>query len=319
MRVFSLSFLFISLNVWAEAGLYRPLDSRLNLAIGIQEQVVEKSFKAYLGEGAYRCSGQFISKQGHFLTALHCLSSNPNLLRTLGIEERIDENLYYWQVRVKYPQNAFIPQVTLRDHLGRDFFSGRAQVVAMGAGMTTARPVPFQGEIEISNELQNIYAQFDGDYIIIKLPIETSRLCLVGSSSAIIEREALWGIGHPAKTMREDFANSDGESLFITQGMADLSMQHNGFGNILDPEDFDRYYACYMTPNRRVVDMDAFSHMSGGMVINNQGELAGIIVGTQSNKYMYRSSSTEIQSYMAVRSLVQEEAGFIALDTFQCL
>ena len=320
VAIFALS---VTLPAVAEEGFYRinelPVGSRPHP--GVLERASLASFKVEIGKGLVsNCSGQFISRDGYFLTALHCMDLNPEVWNALGANRQKDGDISWMTIRNQSPENvsmhfrAEVPGIGLVDR--------PARVVVLGKGFTAGFPeyITEKGW-DLSPASIQLVREYSEDFMILKVDLDGKHApCMPVSDRAPKARDRVWAIGYPEAAKRLNGKNSDGESQYVTFGSVFSSYRSNfqlkSLG--LSEAAFAELDQMLISPGRFLHNADAWVAMSGGMVINDSGEMVGTIAGSPvatmfrdfpQGDSVFNDVATDSVTSTSVRKIVFEKLG----------
>jgi hypothetical protein len=213
------------------------------------------------------CSGSYISPDGYFLTALHCV------LDALDLTEQYRFPLADAAEVVKVPQEAII---------GSKYTYGtfRSTVVAAGAGYGQLdERIAHTYEPWVFDEIQKYIGT---DWAILKVDNQPPHFCLEVADSRPEEAEYSWTIGFPARTYRRAGTSTNNRRKLVSYGRIAFTANESGFYKILPPANrklaVDFWNELIDKGEYFVTDADIQGGNSGSPVINEWSELIGLLV-----------------------------------------
>lgn len=246
------------------------------------------------------CSGSFISRHGHYLTALHCIYENLASRNLLEIKSERDVEFYQPKegaVGIRF-QELFI-------QMGGEEISA-PELVFVGAGNFYPFPLAPSVFNELSNEMKSLVAGTIEDFVILKFDVSTPN-CLSIATNINNEDTLTNSYGYPNPLARAPHVQRG--DLYQSSGMVFNSIESSGHywqyyrqlrGNL------SLYNEINYPPYLYLSDLDCHRGMSGGPVLNSAGELLGITIKTACNDQMYVSRSTYLISASEIKERVRQ-------------
>lgn len=161
------------------------------------------------------CSANFISSEGHALTALHCLSK----FKIESVKGNIPLNLMFTPERSLIGQGVKIPrqkkmQFGLLDESPE--FGDRVQILAMGKGFPNT-------DLLGKGALRSSYADLNGDWALVKFEkLPEYHVCAPAAVSSPNREDIVWAVGYPyvldGKRQTLDWLHK-GTPMFLTRFM----------------------------------------------------------------------------------------------------
>ncbi len=275
--------------------IYKAKDMPKDLEPKNFKQVAD-SMRSYAQQN---CSGTFISTDGYYLTALHCIGP--------VLEKMKKAKVLSWPLTTEDPGlNANFAARTIVPILPLDknmkvsstadpsmsaklmgIEDGEPLIAAIGTSGFTIRP-SIEHWSEYPESMRQFFILNDMDWVILKYDLKDkkvpcTRLANLNSNFG----DPLWAMGFPAKDISQpsEFSNKNRE-LFVSLGhhrkdYTELA-PHLGFIGeyIHDSEYFISHLATNQMLNNELSilsDHLATAGMSGGPLINEEGELTGVL------------------------------------------
>ena len=287
-----------------EEGFFYPGDLE-HAPMGIEEAYsAAVAFPTGMANGFSNCSGAYISPDGYFLTAYHCL------LSALKLESRYRKQL---------ADKAEVFVAPPKEIIGKsyyDFFTGfSATVAAVGKGFGQ-----FDERIVHAYEpsvLEDIKKVIGTDWAILKVNAIENHACLAAADATPVEDDYAWAIGYPAPTQRNRGEITDNQKKLVSFGRVAFSAEKTEFYQTLQPLNRQLVLQFWRDLVDRseyfIVDSDSQGGNSGSAVINGHSELIGILVQgllpSQSIAYKkYHIYSSGIIDLQFVRQSLGREA-----------
>jgi|GEM_PF-4414661 len=255
----------------------------------------------YLDNGS-ACTGQFVNDGGVYLTALHCvmksiMNEGPQLRIDMGDSAPHYKAWFVKDMTLLPFQTREIPDAR-ELHAQND--TGQPQVLALGRGYFEVPPLISSME-EFDRVASNAgeFSKYQEDFGILKFNLQSpkSHHCISMSSVEPVTGQEAWAIGFP-----QDFIGTGKPPhKYVTKAKIYNTIEEvktiNGQGVIYPEEawfDSNRYF---------LISGEAIPGMSGGAVLNIDGQIVGIIVArlTIGDAIVLRSSfvSKELQKKLS--------------------
>jgi len=271
--VILLSFFFIagvvSIPTFAddqkEEGFFYPDD------LEIYPEGIEEAYEASTAfpVGFSNCSGAYISPDGYYLTAYHCV------IAALGLTSQYTREL---------APKAEVVVVPPEDVIGKryqSFFGGfKATVVDVGEGSGQFdERLADTYEEGVLEEIQDVIGT---DWAILKVDNIQDHACLVAADETPAEDDYTWTIGYPAPTKRNVGERTNNRTKLISFGKVSYTAEETGFYKTLSPTNraLALDFWAYLSDRGEYffTDADSQGGNSGSPVINEFSELTGVLV-----------------------------------------
>ncbi|MGK5085305.1 trypsin-like peptidase domain-containing protein [Bdellovibrionota bacterium FG-1] len=230
------------------------------------------------------CSAQFISSEGHLLTALHCLrtllnaDSSPLKFKLRGDGDGLGQWLEVDQQRPD--ANIYLPNASMRGEAGWKPL-GPLRIVYAGKGFLSDYPSlsSEKGFESGSSNLLEMRAGMD-DFVILQAKSLGKTPCVPLSGEASHAGEPLWSVGFPNAIRRNSNLSSDGNQRYFASGkMISSWKEYSDFSDYsaeaITALDFFHHSGPVCTTT-----IDSASGSSGSMVVDREAKLRGIVVGS---------------------------------------
>lgn len=228
------------------------------------------------------CTGFYISKDGTFVTAMHCFHNCFKELR--HVESQV---------------GAPIDGVYKIERKSMEFGATFCVIDLPGSGITTASILD-AGTGFTDNDVESTLLaskQYglnsvlslrkdgfgpDDDFVVAKMDSLKNSSC-VPLESKPRQEKTIWTLGFPGPAQRTDGHSSDGISMHLSVGEINISGLEN---QCLDPEknDNDGLGKLLDTPGTMWTTLDSANGASGSPTFNPQGEVSGIAIQILTNK-----------------------------------
>lgn len=234
-----------------------------------------------------KCSGFFVSEDGYYVTALHCLEeclrindqyphSDPsNDYDHPGPIQSSEFHKIFQVSPLSAKKQIVCPDLHMTFPGGKWETYGQAEVVAIGQGWATVKN---DGIDQLSEKEFELLKQSIDDYAILKFKVDRKLNCLSIGSLPNAEKP-IWTLGFPTLTSREEGFNSDGRSRYSSIGNTRSTILEDTFLQSLEmtPLDWSRQQALTSHPKYLLMTNDVVSQMSGGAVLNEDGNAVALI------------------------------------------
>lgn len=222
------------------------------------------------------CSAQFISNDGYLITALHCLKNiliNHPYRTAIGVsfgDREIPGTSGASWVKLKNQsfKNLYIKNIAVALTSG-EIVRGPAKIILLGKGHFYRISSRFSEKkvIEVSGQ----------DFAILKFNRKTD--CVKMSKDSPRDKDTVISIGYPNKAWRSNGYSSDGISQYFSFGIAverpSDFIASFGFSDGINLAGYDNLYSSNVLMG---TSLDTHFGSSGGMVLNQSGNLVGIAV-----------------------------------------
>lgn len=305
-----------------DGGFYSP--SKVPVKPKNYNAVVAASEK--LNSDTGKCSGSFISRHGHFLTAAHCLSIFAGYPKELGVvvTKSKDSVTYYpgdthggavytfTHYSKRTPNyDSYTPMFPEdRDTvgyrvIGKEKKYGAAKVLLVGRDEFSFHD-DFVGTKSFPSELFEEKLGTDFDYAIIKFPKAKNVACVPLSNRDAKPGESVWMVGHPAKNSRPNGLGSDGQHEFTSYGKVVKDIFQNDYflENNYSSERLDLLNRYYAAPHKIVSNMDGFPGNSGSSIVDSNGKVVGVMNSGAMPHFYWNKDRYIKDSAVGVRSSV---------------
>lgn len=276
------------------------LETMQEIPLNIRQMAWPCSSSIETADGG-RCSGAFISPDGLYLTALHCLGT---LLRKFSLVKDSSSleagELMILRVLEQNPNDVFAEGF----YLGDNPKFKNPKIVFLGRGLhLLSAPAIMSRTI---GELENAVDIYE-DIALLKFDLEgtTVPFAKFGLDRIPTKGTPLWHISKPYKADRIGGPGSDGHSKYITKGFAIDLKKSEAFRDgpsaccsECEIEKLLRYYE----GNRFFTTTDFSNGSSGGGVFDEEGNLLGInVIGLHNPAITYKSGSAGFHSIAALK------------------
>ena len=228
------------------------------------EKELEEAYEAARSfpVGFSNCSGAYISSDGYFLTAYHCL------LSAMGLTSQYREVL---------ADSAEVVEVPPEDMIGKEYssFLGgfKATIVAVGKGYGQ-----FDETLAHTYEdgvLARIQEVIGTDWAVLKVENIEDHACLVAADKFPEEGSYTWSIGYPASTKRNVGEKTNNRKKLVSFGKVAYSAEETGFYKTLEPKNralaLDFWATLVDRGEYFLTDADSQGGNSGSATINEDG------------------------------------------------
>ena len=329
----------------ADFGFYRtkPIPSD----VGLPSQVVQNaraasvkllaqwefgaSLREFLPQSG--CSAQFISDDGYLLTASHCLHrlltpnpflpevlskldlAKPKITQIADVTHQKDqlEGTSWSEFGCHAPSDLVLPDIVVFDEEGL-IHRGKATVVYLGGGFFGDESHLILDEklgIAVAPSLLGRLRSASEDFVILKVEGLRKRKCIKVAHEPVEPKMPVWNIGFPAPAPRADGKSANGESNVVSRGVV--------LGSLREFPDFRGYSSeamriidsFYISDIAFTSDADAVSGSSGSMVLNESGQLVGIVFlgapsGVATDRLFTRPLTTGVRATRIMEDLVSQ-------------
>lgn len=233
-----------------------------------------------------KCSGFFVSEQGHYVTALHCVSeclrknhlfSNSNPNNEWDRPGPADQSEFHKIFNTKKwdLKNSIICQdIKLTIPEGWELYSS-PKLLMVGRGWATIKTKDID---QLSETQFELLKNGIDDFAVLKFETHRPMECLKVSKKNR-PRDLVWTLAFPTDTHRKEGFNSDGRSRYGSEGVIRQSLKEDDYVQTLEMTELDWKRQLELTGNSRYLLMtnDVVSQMSGGAILDDEGEAVGII------------------------------------------
>ena len=234
-----------------------------------------------------KCSGFFISEDGYYATALHCLEeclrindqyphSDPNNdYDHPGPTQSSDFHKIFQVNRLQGKKPIICPDLHMTFPGGKWETYGDGQIVAIGRGWATVKN---DGIDQLSEKQFELLKDSIDDYAILKFKVDRKLNCL--SIGSLPQKDnTIWTLGFPTLTSRQEGFNSDGRSRYSSIGNVRSTILEDTFLQSLEmtPLDWTRQQSLTDDPKYLLMTNDVVSQMSGGAVLDENGNAVAIV------------------------------------------
>lgn len=245
-----------------DSRMARYVDESSNMKIGIYSLGFVKS-----------CTGVQISRQGHVLTARHCIESSVAQAEILAKAQSIpftnSEQVASAPSLERIDYNSEVLRSQLQIPVGLDGGTVYGTVYSVGPGELNPR---FTSEIldpsarETHARLADLGYSDGGDFAIVLIPALKDRKCLKLATQPIELGESVQTVSYPC-------LHQDAEWPQVRRGNVNFSSAEDA----LEMEDFR------LTKGNFLISHGAVACNSGSPVFNSRGEIAGVLHTTFSS------------------------------------
>lgn len=321
-RSFSLQIL--SASIWAafshalvtaEGGFYSA--SQLPLKPKNLDRALDASL--YLEREGSWCSSAALSRNGYVLTNIHCI------LGCLSIHDALMEAAQGTRIEGyrTIPERA----------------QGRICTGIEAEGMRNPKVV-FVGQgfaefddrkvLEIPRELLREAKRTNEDFAILKFsPPRSSHQrpgCIPASRNALAVGDRIWVVGYPDRNLGRDGYHSNGVSEYVSYGSVSNSIRENAFflKSRFSQRQIDLLEEFYSLPHQLISDADSFPGNSGSMMIDQNGELVGVLSAaavptSEAIQTQYVANSTVgVRISHIMRRITEELGAPMTEEIFSC-
>lgn len=263
-----------------------------------------------LEELSNSCSGAFISSEGHFLTAIHCIKF------CLDSEKLADfETGSFPKYKITRIKENTIGKICPFIKIKSLNLEG-AQIAAIGSGYSLFDEAffPYYDEMVLNN-----FSKYFEDFVVLKFNITKPVSCLNLSEAEPLNNDILYSIGYPGQNTRSNGKGSNGNQQYITIGQKTNSINESTVvqnlkllaSEPINKEQFADLLAKQLLQSGiLLLDNDNFPGMSGGPILNNKGHLVGVDfanmgVSSTINQSQYFKFSTLGVSISRIRNSIE--------------
>lgn len=215
------------------------------------------------------CTGTFISNKGHLLTALHCFEgAYPEAMEKAPSAKVSGRWEYGFVTKEVFGPGRMVRPGVMKDFWANDFIYQDVEVVAAGAR------IPL-------NRLDDVAE----DFVILKLPVSEPTQCLPIFWDKPMSGDLIWALGYPdGFTTRDGVEFTDGDTLRVSSGSVNYTVAQS-LGVAVDfvkgrsnqnGQDFVKDTLEYQK-NIYTASVDVDSGMSGGPVVDKDGQITGVV------------------------------------------
>lgn len=259
-----------------------------------------------------QCTGSFISRDGYFLTARHCIEDTLMGDMYLALK-KVDRADYATALKI-LRSGEFSVILTKASNGSEIKKSLTAKLIAIGpigkmSSIVSDLIDKPNGVEQALDFLNQGYGQ-SGDWVVLKFKNGTSNDCLSVDRELIHASESILSLGYPGESSSDQY-KTDGSTLFVAAGRLDSEENTRWLAEYLqkhrmpeplrsqfsDDENFKvthRQWELYPEFAKKFIADDVWSAttlleegFSGGPTVNVKGELVGINLG----KNIYRNSA----------------------------
>lgn len=311
MVVVSLSVFFLATQANA-ASTFRNVDKQREEGFFFPDNLEyqpDNLANAYEASEAFRmgfsnCSGAYISPDGYYLTANHCVIGALHL------------NHKYREVLAESAEVYVIPQDELIGKVYQDWLSNfTATVIAAGSGFG-------QFDERLAHEfepgvLETIQDVIGTDWAILKVKDVENHACLRAATQSPQKGDYSWTIGYPAATKRNVGERTNNRKKVVSYGRVSFDAEETAFYKTLNPLNRELALDFWAVLAERgeyfISDSDGQGGNSGSPTIDVHGDLTGVLVQgllpSQEIGYeRYHTYSSGIIDLQWIRESLGEEA-----------
>lgn len=310
--------MLFSFKAWAfEEGRFYSQES-LSKAQSLREAIPAVFL---LESSSGRCTATFISNQGHFLTARHCLQ---RCLLEAGVFKFTGApgGLSYLSLEASaYGQKSCVVQL---NHQARE-----AVVVATSEGFISKmdeRGFQAYNPDQFEEKVQRGFT-FKGDFVIAQLREQASTVCLKLQENLPQVNEPVLNLAYPSETFRADGFDSDGKSLYWSRGLRVEGIEQNSClrDTEVPPTKMRDLKRVFDDSSGLLLSFDSIYGSSGSPALNTSNEIVAIltnvfrfssVTGLKSDEpeNRYCAGSTKALNIASLRELLQRQG--LDLATF---
>lgn len=247
-------------------GFFTP--EQIELPIAIREHAWRCSSSIETADGG-RCSGTFISPEGHFLTALHCIG---RWISDLGLGESRSEPgaIKLVSVLKQYPSGARADGFYLGDF--PDIANPSIAFLGKGIQYFERERVSEMKEHEIDS-----IAELYEDLAILKFDLDGRQIPFARIAGELpAPGTPVWHISKPYAVNRQNGPSSDGSTKYVTSGKIISLKDSPAFENVCCENCHREKLLRYYSRGRLFTTVDYHYGSSGGGIFNAEGELLGL-------------------------------------------
>jgi hypothetical protein len=266
------------------------------------------------------CSAASVSSGGYALTDLHCVA------QCLKDQKWAERGLLREQNGEGYGVLAISRQAPedlecggMFQTFGEETFSVPMRIVWLGRGKETFT------EESVSSLPEEAFQAVRGnqdDFALVKFDFPKPVACVPPSRTPVKPGDRVWAIGYPSFTMRYDGFDSSGYKKHVSLGRVLSGPREDAFlkGTISEASAWKRLESIYSDEGIFLSDMDVMPGNSGSMVVDSDGNLAGIVYGTvRSSEKKYLGGSALAMRMEAILKELKEGLGEARLaEIFDC-
>lgn len=228
---------------------------------GVSSQIVEASQAVYRFKSSFQCSGTFVSNDGYFITALHCIKGlNYEYLR-----------LSTGDILLRYQDQEGV----ILDQPLFDLEATKPKLVFLGDGHQFN--FSYLDNRKLSDLDRGKVHQIVEDFAILKFDLNNSVPCVQIATPPPYDAD-LFGMGYPFS-----MENTEDNTLFLSLGKRVESYSYKSQKGYFDPNTGMKYVmeeidntGLYSKGKFGHAHMKAAAGMSGGGVFDLDGRLIGI-------------------------------------------
>lgn len=233
-----------------------------------------------------KCSGFFVSEEGHYVTALHCIEdclrrkylfTNSDSSNPWDHPGPVEQSEFHkiFNTKTLDPKSPVVCDgLSLTIPEGWEMY-GNPELLMVGRGWATVKTKDI--DQLTAAQFQNLKNGID-DFAVLKFKTQRPMECLKVSKK-IHPTSPTWTLAFPTDTHRQEGFNSDGRSRYSSEGTVRSSLQEDDYVQSLEMTDLDWQRQLELTGDSKYLLMtnDVVSQMSGGAVIDDEGEAVAII------------------------------------------
>ncbi|MBI4678185.1 MAG: trypsin-like peptidase domain-containing protein [Elusimicrobia bacterium] len=288
-------------------GFYPPLETPRPspFTAALLDAVVE------LSSGWSSCTGVYVSRAGHVLTAAHCVRDDLRRARRLQAGD-----LSLWE----HDEDA-----VLYGGSSTELYDGdrAASLLAAGRGFLSPRRSPpdvssIAGQDGLIRRISSLAA---GDWAILRVERPDPAPCVPANPRPPVVGEPLWTIGFPGPASRQGSPGAPGSSRRATYGEKVGDIGSSKWLHTLNGASQMVFRAVYspgiLSGDLILSNQDSYHGMSGGGTFNSAGELVGALTASGQKSDRFLDDSTMGISLQKV-FLALRERGVDPRQFFDC-